>query len=132
MYLGYPHMKVNRAQNPFQNFARLLKKIDTHISPEQAHKLRTTARLMQTTAHPDDEDSGFLVYESRGRGAEVMLFTLTRGDGGQNKTGSNFFDELGVLRTLDMFRELLAVAWPFGDIRLRTYWFYLRGLSVER
>jgi hypothetical protein len=38
----------------------------------------------------------------------------------------------GVVRTLDMFRELLAVAWPFGDIRLRTYWFYLRGLSVER
>ncbi len=65
-------------------------------------KLHTTARLMQTTAHPDDEDSGFLVYESRGRGAEVMLFTLTRGDGGQNKTGSNFFDELGVLRTLEL------------------------------
>jgi LmbE family N-acetylglucosaminyl deacetylase len=65
-------------------------------------KLHTTGRLMQTTAHPDDEDSGFLVYESRGRGAEVMLFTLTRGEGGQNKTGSNFFDELGVLRTLEL------------------------------
>src|SRR5437868_13347823 len=48
-------------------------------------KLHTTARLMQTTAHPDDEDGGILVYESRGKGAEVMLFTLTRGDGGQNK-----------------------------------------------
>ena len=38
----------------------------------------------------------------------------------------------GVLRTVDMYRELLKVAWPFGDIRLRTYWFYLRGLTVER
>src|SRR5205085_1512087 len=65
-------------------------------------KLHTTARLMQTTAHPDDEDGGILVYESRGKGAEVMLFTLTRGDGGQNKTGSNLFDELGVLRTLEL------------------------------
>ena len=65
-------------------------------------KLSSTARLMQTTAHPDDEDGGMLVYESRAKGAEVMLFTLTRGDGGQNKTGSNLFDELGVLRTLEL------------------------------
>jgi glycosyltransferase involved in cell wall biosynthesis len=38
----------------------------------------------------------------------------------------------GVRRTWDMYRELLSVAWPVGDIRLRTYWFYLRGLTVER
>jgi LmbE family N-acetylglucosaminyl deacetylase len=65
-------------------------------------KLRTTARLLQITAHPDDEDGGMLTYQSRGQGAEVMLLTLTRGDGGQNKTGSNLFDELGVLRTLEL------------------------------
>lgn len=68
-------------------------------------KLHTTARLLQTTAHPDDEDGGMLVYESRGKGADVMLMTLTRGDGGQNKTGSNFFDELGVLRTLELLES---------------------------
>src|ERR1700693_1205523 len=28
--------------------------------------------------------------------------TLTRGEGGQNKTGSNLFDVLGVLRTLEV------------------------------
>jgi glycosyltransferase involved in cell wall biosynthesis len=38
----------------------------------------------------------------------------------------------GVRRTIDMYKELVGVAWPFGDIRLRTYWFYLRGLTVER
>src|SRR5437762_10446873 len=43
-------------------------------------KLHTTARLLQTTAHPDDEDGGMLVYESRFKGADVMLLTLTRGD----------------------------------------------------
>jgi glycosyltransferase involved in cell wall biosynthesis len=38
----------------------------------------------------------------------------------------------GVLRTLDMFRDLIAMVWPFGDVRPRTYWFYLRTLTVER
>ncbi len=51
-------------------------------------KLKTTARLMQTTAHPDDEDGGMLTLEARGKGAEVTLFTITRGEGGQNKFGT--------------------------------------------
>jgi LmbE family N-acetylglucosaminyl deacetylase len=68
-------------------------------------KLKTTARLLQTTAHPDDEDGAMLALQSRGRGAEVMLMSLTRGDGGQNKTGSNLFDELGVLRTLELLES---------------------------
>jgi glycosyltransferase involved in cell wall biosynthesis len=37
----------------------------------------------------------------------------------------------GVLRTLDMYREVIGLLWPFGDVRLRTYWFYRRGLTVE-
>src|SRR3954469_25147840 len=68
-------------------------------------KLRTTARLMYITAHPDDEDGGLLVLESRGHGVTVELFTLTRGDGGQNKTGAHFSDELGVLRTLELLES---------------------------
>src|ERR1051326_4155533 len=65
-------------------------------------KLKTTARLMQTTAHPDDEDGGMLTLESRGSGAEVLLFTVTRGEGGQNKFGTESSDELGILRTLEL------------------------------
>ena len=65
-------------------------------------RLRTTARLMQTVAHPDDEDGGMLTLESRGKGASVVLLTLNRGEGGQNKLGSNLFDVLGVLRTLEL------------------------------
>ena len=38
----------------------------------------------------------------------------------------------GVLRTIDMYRELIGMVWPIGDVRWRTYWFYLRGLTVER
>ena len=65
-------------------------------------RLQTTARLMQTTAHPDDEDGGMLTLESRGHGVTTLLMTLTRGEGGQNKVGSNLFDVLGVLRTLEL------------------------------
>jgi LmbE family N-acetylglucosaminyl deacetylase len=65
-------------------------------------RLGTTARLMQVTAHPDDEDGGMLTLESRGEGATVLLMSLTRGEGGQNKIGSNLFDVLGVLRTLEL------------------------------
>src|SRR6266436_4664326 len=65
-------------------------------------RLQTTGRLMQVTAHPDDEDGGMLTLESRGKGVSTVLMTLTRGEGGQNKLGSNLFDVLGVLRTLEL------------------------------
>jgi LmbE family N-acetylglucosaminyl deacetylase len=69
---------------------------------EMLLRLKTTARMMQTTAHPDDEDGGMLTLESRGKGVTTLLMTLTRGEGGQNKVGSNLFDVLGVLRTLEL------------------------------
>ncbi len=69
---------------------------------EMLLRLHTTARLMQTVAHPDDEDGGLLTLESRGKGTDVLLLTLNRGEGGQNKIGSNLFDVLGVLRTLEL------------------------------
>ncbi len=65
-------------------------------------RLETTGRLMQVTAHPDDEDGGMLTLEARGKGVTTLLMTLTRGEGGQNKLGSNLFDVLGVLRTLEL------------------------------
>jgi LmbE family N-acetylglucosaminyl deacetylase len=73
-------------------------------------RLTTTARLMQTVAHPDDEDGGMLTLESRGHGVDVLLMTLNRGEGGQNKVGSNLSDVLGVLRT----EELLAADEYYG------------------
>jgi LmbE family N-acetylglucosaminyl deacetylase len=69
---------------------------------EMLLRLHTTARMMQTVAHPDDEDGGLLTLESRGKGVDVLLLTLNRGEGGQNKIGSNLFDVLGVLRTLEL------------------------------
>jgi LmbE family N-acetylglucosaminyl deacetylase len=73
-------------------------------------RLGTTARLMQVVAHPDDEDGGMLTLEARGHGVNTLLMTLTRGEGGQNKMGSNLSDALGVLRSL----ELLASDQYYG------------------
>jgi len=69
---------------------------------QMLRRLGTTARLIQTTAHPDDEDGGMLTLESRGQGVTSLLFTVTHGEGGQNKIGSNLSDALGVLRTLEL------------------------------
>lgn len=69
---------------------------------EMLVRLHTTSRMMQVVAHPDDEDGGVLTLESRGKGVTVLLQTLNRGEGGQNKLGSNLFDVLGVLRTLEL------------------------------
>jgi len=45
-----------------------------------------------------------LTLEARGHGVSTLLMTLNRGEGGQNKIGSNLSDVLGVLRA----EELLA------------------------
>ncbi|HUA15574.1 MAG TPA: PIG-L family deacetylase [Verrucomicrobiae bacterium] len=73
-------------------------------------RLGTSARLMQVVAHPDDEDGGMLTLESRGYGISTLLMTLNRGEGGQNKLGSNLSDVLGVVRSL----ELLAADQYYG------------------
>ncbi len=65
-------------------------------------RLHTTARLMHTVAHPDDEDGGMLTLESRGHGDSVLQLTLNRGEGGQNMIGSDLGDELGIIRTLEL------------------------------
>lgn len=65
---------------------------------------------MQVVAHPDDEDGGLLTLEARGHGVNVLLMTLNRGEGGQNKIGSNLSDVLGVVRT----EELLAADQLYG------------------
>ena len=67
-------------------------------------KLHTTARIMHTVAHPDDEDGAMLTLESRGNGAAVLLFTVNRGEGGQNKFGAETADDLGILRTLELLQ----------------------------
>jgi LmbE family N-acetylglucosaminyl deacetylase len=102
---------TNFPQLPYQGTsAELLQDQGAPSLRLMLRRLGTTARLMQTVAHPDDEDGGMLTLEARGHGANVLLMTLNRGEGGQNKVGSNLSDVLGVLRTL----ELLAADEYYG------------------
>src|SRR5262245_56957492 len=80
------------------------------IDEEQGHvalglalrHLANTGIAMQATAHPDDEDNGFLVMLNRGQGVRTALATATRGNGGQNEIGPEIFEALGVLRTEEL------------------------------
>jgi LmbE family N-acetylglucosaminyl deacetylase len=69
---------------------------------QKIRKLQTTASLLHTTAHPDDEHGGMLAMMSRGQGARTSLLTLTRGESGDNAIGSELFDALGLIRTEEL------------------------------
>jgi LmbE family N-acetylglucosaminyl deacetylase len=69
---------------------------------QKLRKLQTTASLLHTTAHPDDEQGGMLAMVSRGLGARTTLLTLTRGESGDNAIGSELFDALGLIRTEEL------------------------------
>ena len=77
---------------------------------QRLQKLQTTASVMHTTAHPDDEHGGVLTQLSRGRGARVSLLTLTRGESGDNAIGPELFDAVGLIRT----EELLDAGRYYG------------------
>ena len=59
---------------------------------------------MMIVAHPDDEDGALLTYLSRGLGVRATLFTLTRGEGGQNAMSAELYDALGIIRTNELLK----------------------------
>jgi LmbE family N-acetylglucosaminyl deacetylase len=67
-------------------------------------QLQTTASVLHTGAHPDDEDSAFIARAARGDHARVAYLSLTRGEGGQNIIGPELFDALGVIRTEELLQ----------------------------
>src|SRR5262245_46246270 len=79
-------------------------------------RLRSTATVLHTTAHPDDEDGAMLVWLSRGVGVRTGLLTLNRGEGGANLVGPELYDALGILRT----EELLAAGRYYGVDQMFT------------
>ncbi len=65
---------------------------------------RELGSVLYVAAHPDDENTQLIAYLAHGRSYRTAYLSLTRGDGGQNVIGPEFFEELGVIRT----QELLA------------------------
>ena len=79
-------------------------------------RLRSTATVLHTTAHPDDEDGAMLTWLSRHEGARTGLLTLNRGEGGANLVGPELYDAMGILRT----EELLAAGRYYGVDQMFT------------
>jgi LmbE family N-acetylglucosaminyl deacetylase len=77
---------------------------------EAIESARVTTRILYVTAHPDDESGAVLTYLARGLHADVVLVSLTRGEGGQNDLGPEQAPQLGLIRT----QELLAAARGYG------------------
>jgi len=73
-------------------------------------RLRSTATVLHTTAHPDDEDGAMLTWLTRHEGIRTGLLSLNRGEGGANLVGPELYDALGILRT----EELLAASRFYG------------------
>ena len=67
-------------------------------------KLHTRASVVWLAAHPDDEDGSVLAYESRGQGVRVVLSQSNRGEGGANEMSDDYFDALGLVRTMELLK----------------------------
>jgi LmbE family N-acetylglucosaminyl deacetylase len=83
---------------------------------ELAYRLRALsmgAAVVHVGAHPDDEEAGLMAYLSRGMGARTVYWSATRGEGGQNRTGSERAEALGVIRT---WESLDARALDGGEV----------------
>ena len=73
-------------------------------------KLPVYAHVLYTIAHPDDESPGTLVWLSHHEHVRTALFSLTRGEGGQNILGGEKYEAMGLLRT----GELLEACRLYG------------------
>ena len=71
---------------------------------EDLKKLNFLGSVLYLAAHPDDENTALISYFANQVHAETAYLSLTRGDGGQNRIGTELGELLGVIRT----NELLA------------------------
>lgn len=65
-------------------------------------RLKSTVTMMNTGAHPDDEQNGMLAWFRLGLGMRVVIACSTRGEGGQNALGPERLGPLGVLRSREL------------------------------
>lgn len=65
-------------------------------------RLSSVVTVMNTGAHPDDEQSGLLAWLRFGLGMRTVIACSTRGEGGQNALGPERGALLGVMRSREM------------------------------
>ncbi|PYX97327.1 MAG: hypothetical protein DMG63_14755 [Acidobacteria bacterium] len=91
---------------------------------QSLRKLQTTGRVVYMIAHPDDEDGGTVTMLTRGKGYEVSLLALSRGEAAGDAVSSDAGPPLGIRRTLEMMRSS-----EYYGARLRMSRFLDFGLS---
>src|SRR5215831_421079 len=85
-------------------------------------RLDVVGSVLHTGAHPDDENSALLAWLGRGEGVRTAYLSATRGEGGVNFLGPELLEELGVIRTeelygarrLDHVQQLFTPNYEFG------------------
>lgn len=70
----------------------------------ELERLQGTGRVLYVAAHPDDENTRLISYLAGAERHRVAYLSLTRGDGGQNRIGTEQGDHLGVIRTMELAR----------------------------
>jgi LmbE family N-acetylglucosaminyl deacetylase len=83
--------------------------------------LPMAATVLELGSHPDDEDTGMLVYLSHGRGVRAVYWSATRGEGGQNRRGPELEEALGIVRT---WESLQARALDGGEVLYGPFYDY--------
>ncbi|HTK37890.1 MAG TPA: PIG-L family deacetylase, partial [Pyrinomonadaceae bacterium] len=96
LYAGFPSTAHGQVRAEYDRGAMGLGQV--------LKRLQTTASVMHTGAHPDDEDSGLLAYLARHDQARTAYLALNRGDGGQDVIGEELFESLGVIRTEELLQ----------------------------
>ncbi len=99
---------------------------------QQLKRLQTTASVMHTGAHPDDEDSGLLAYLARKEMARTVYLSLNRGDGGQNVIGEELFEQLGVIRSEELLQARRLDGGEQLFTRVMDYGFSKKREEAER
>jgi len=79
-----------------------LNQLKEEIKKTQGGEIKRHMRVLCLATHPDDEDAEALIYFQKKFDAQTSILLATRGEGGENCTGLELYQELGNLRTEEM------------------------------
>ena len=139
------NLRVRRLMRALFAYALSLLLVATAAAPSPRHSLAASVKgetdaadlyqslldltnpwtVMCVAAHPDDEDGATLTVLRRKYGAHTVTLFATYGEGGQNATGPELYEELGAIRA----RETIEAAAIQGS---EAYFLGLRDFGFSK